>query len=70
MQNKALKSLKQLDLFGHRLNLSFHRQDAVHNTLAGGFLSFLVITIMMIITYDKTKQMLFHENDNIVEYDD
>jgi hypothetical protein len=49
-----------MDLFGYQIKLSFRGQGSVHNTLAGGILSLFVITIMIIITYGKTKQMWLH----------
>ena len=64
MKSKLTTTIKKIDLFGHQFKLTYQGKR-LHQTFVGGLISMVVIAIMSVITFKKTKQMLFHLNDSV-----
>lgn len=65
---KLTEIIKGGDMFGHTINLNFNKEGETHNTLLGGFFSFLIrITMSIYVIVNFKKMILFEDNANATE---
>ena len=57
--------IKDLDMFGHVINLNFERKGGSHKTIIGGLASIVVLVIYSYYIGLNLKTMFSHENDSI-----
>jgi len=62
------EKIKDMDMFGHTINLNFNKEGDTHNTLLGGCFSFLIrITMGIYIFVNVRKMIFFEDNANFTE---
>ena len=57
----SCKTLKHLDLFGERVNFSF-QQDKTYNTTLGGFISVMVLCVLISFVVMRTTKLISRED--------
>ena len=65
MRKKAKKLIKNIDLVGHKVNLSYNGNGNVHQTLLGGIISSFVLAFMLYTTYNKSFTMVTHGDPSV-----
>ena len=64
---KLLKvHIKNLDLYGHPVELNFNKDGNTHKTILGGFVSIFVLAMYYYYIGINVKKMLFRENDTVM----
>jgi len=56
---------KELDMFGHTIQLNFNNQSESHKTFIGGVFSIFIKLFLAVYVTIKFKRMIFREDDNI-----
>ena len=49
--------IKNLDIFGHRIELNFDQKGNTHQTMCGGFTSIVVVMLLVLLTLSKFLNM-------------
>ena len=57
----SCKILKHFDLFGEKVNFSF-KQDKTYNTTLGGFISVMVLTVLISFVVMRTAKLISRED--------
>ena len=65
---KVYKRIKDMDMFGHVIQLNFNRKGELHRTFIGGFISVFIRSAMIMYFFWHLKTMFFMEDDNITSY--
>ena len=65
MKQRAKEYFKGHDMFGHTINLNFDKQGDTHNTLIGGFGSFILKIAIFFYVCLNVKKMILNEQDEI-----
>ena len=64
---KQLKTyIKDLDLYGHPVELNFNKDGKTHKTILGGFVSIFVIAMYYFYIGTNVKKMLLRESDTVM----
>ena len=57
--------LKKIDIFGFQVSLNFNRKSSVHNTVIGGFFTFLIGGLIAFLGYKNLQLMFNYDNPSI-----
>ena len=57
------RKIKDLDFFGHQIELNFNKNGSAHKTVLGGFVSILIRCLMGFYVYLLVKKFVLYEDD-------
>ena len=60
-----IRLLKQQDLFGHPIELTFNNKGSTHKTLCGGVVSIVIKAVMAVYTYILFRKLWLELDDKL-----
>lgn len=62
-KNDMVNTIKDIDMFGHPIQLNFNNKGSTHNTVVGGFFSiFIRAFLLFYVAYIFTKMFTYGNN--------
>lgn len=61
--NKLSSSIRDIDMFGHPIELNFNKKGSTHNTVVGGFFSIFIKSFLLFYVIYIFYQMFTFGND-------
>ena len=70
MFKSAIKAFRDIDVFGHPIQLNFNKKGSAHNTLFGAFATLFVLAFLVVYFWIHFYRMWTYGNDTISRYDE
>jgi hypothetical protein len=65
LKNDVADTIKDIDMFGHPIELNFNNKGSTHNTIVGGFFSIFIRSFLTFYVFYNIYQMCWYQNNTV-----